>query len=240
MNKTINIIIPAYNEENRLPETLAALGKYLHLKTSDFDIRTYIVNDGSRDKTRLVAHNLLAKYNIKGEVLDYGTNRGKGYAVKYGMLHSRPADYYYLSDADLSSPWETMMTLVGVLEKQPVYSAAIGSRAMPESRVEYVQSRHISGRISNLLINLFLNLGFKDTQCGYKLFNHECLAALKILTINRWGFDFELLYVMKKMGLRAKEVGIEWHNMEGSKVRFSDYFKTLEQLWRVRTTKYSV
>jgi dolichyl-phosphate beta-glucosyltransferase len=231
----LNIVIPAYNETGRLPETLNQLSDFLSDSelSSRYDIASYIVNDGSRDQTQELAEKLMEKFDLKGEVMSYQENKGKGYAVKFGMLHSREADFYYLADSDLASSWYTLNELVQVAEANNT-DCVIGSRAVNSSEVDTVASRQISGRISNKLINLFLNLGIKDTQCGYKLFKKTCLPAFEKQKLNRFGFDFEILYLIKKMGLKIEEVGISWENKTGSKVKPSDYLNTFRELIKVR------
>jgi dolichyl-phosphate beta-glucosyltransferase len=238
----INVIVPAYNEGERLSETLKAFSATFNSQSpfsNAHDIYLYIVNDGSKDDTAALAAELLQKLGISGELLSYEINQGKGYAVRYGMLNSRPADYYYLADADLSSPWQTLENLYAAGQEQRA-DCIIGSRARPESKVDTAASRLISGRVSNLLIKLFLGLTISDTQCGYKLFSSKCLPAFQKQTLMRWGFDFEILYILEKvLHLKTLEVGITWKNKDGSKVKFKDYFRTFNELMTVRRNNYN-
>jgi len=204
----LNIIIPAFKEASRITNTLTSLSKFLKLNVnSNLDIMTYVINDGSTDDTYSITKDLYKKLTLSGDVLSYDINQGKGYAVKYGMLNSRNADYYYLADADLSASWDTLLELLKVAETSNS-DCVIGSRTLKPNKVHTSLFKKIAGRGSNIIINLFLQLGLNDTQCGYKLFNNKCISAFKELTLNRWGFDFELLYIIKKKHLTIKEVSI--------------------------------
>jgi dolichyl-phosphate beta-glucosyltransferase len=243
--KTINIVVPVYNEEARLGNTVQAYYDHFYSATSKGDfaeryqLKLYVVNDGSTDNTLEIAHKLLADLKMPAQILSYTPNRGKGHAVRYGVLNSDPADFYYLADADLSSGWQTLEKLMSVAETGN-YDCVIGSRSMSDSEVQTALKRLVSGRLSNLLIKLSLGLPYRDTQCGYKLFAASCLPAFKQQQLNKFGFDFELLYIFKLLGLKVKEVGVKWVNMEGSKVRLSDYTRTFDELMYVRNHKYDV
>jgi dolichyl-phosphate beta-glucosyltransferase len=245
MAKKINVIIPAYNEEPRISKTLKTYHSYFYGPSTqsnvgkNCDLRLYVINDGSTDKTAKITEKILKELDMPSEMIDSHPNKGKGYAVKYGMLNSRPADLYYLADADLSSEWNVLDQLLEVLTSKD-YDCVIGSRAIVNSETKTSAHRLISGRASNFLINIFLNLGFQDTQCGYKLFTKKSLKAFEAQRINRWGFDFEILYLLKKLKYKVTEIGIKWENREGSHVKFKDYFATLKQLIKVRTTKYNL
>ncbi len=249
----LNVIIPAYNEQNRIGNTLRGLAAYIKTAPKGLQIETYIVDDGSQDSTAKVVKQLTTELGINFHILSYGKNRGKGYAVKFGMLQSQPAHYYYLADADMSSPWYTITELLaaaqggslgdpqqGGSEQASGYDCVIGSRATADARVSSIGSRKISGRISNLIIRGALGLSIKDTQCGYKLFKSTCIPAFKAQILDRFGFDFEILYLIKKLGLSTLEKGIAWEHRDESKVRFSDYFRTFSELLKVRTYPYKI
>jgi glycosyltransferase involved in cell wall biosynthesis len=241
-NIKLNVIIPAYNEEKRIGKTLRGLAAYIQTAPSHLEIDTYIVDDGSKDGTAKVVKQLAAELGQDFHIPSYGKNRGKGYAVKFGMLQSQQAHYYYLADADMSSPWQTISELLdaAIGEDSDSYDCVIGSRAAADARVSSKGSRKISGRISNLIIRGALGLAIKDTQCGYKLFKSTCIPAFRAQILDRFGFDFEILYLIKKLGLRTLEKGIEWEHRDDSKVRFSDYFRTFTELLKVRTHPYKI
>jgi|GEM_PF-2047777 len=250
--KLLNIIIPAYNEAKRLPTTLRALAAYLGtLNTLDtsidtdhdgiqdqFDVEVFIVNDGSKDETNLVSRQLLESFKLKGGVLGYHHNQGKGWAVRTGMLESRSADLYFLADADLASPWSVLGEFLEALGDKKAH-VVIGSRTN-ERQVKVSLPRKIFAHLSNLVIRLLLGLRYPDTQCGYKLFTPAALKAFKMQKIKRWGFDFEILYLLSRLGLKTVPLEITWSSKEGSKVSASSYFFTLLELFKVRFNKYKV
>lgn len=242
----INIIIPAYNEESRLEDTLEAFQKTFYSDKADeqcsnfakqHDLALYVINDGSADNTEQLAVRLLSQYGLRGKVLGYDINRGKGHAVRHGVLHSREADCYYLADSDLSASWDVLIELFEVLDQTDA-DCVVGSRATQGAEVSTKFSRKFAGRLSNFLINIVLHTGVKDTQCGYKLFRNNCLPAFQAQILNRYGYDFELLYLLRKLNGKIVEHGIRWTNKSGSKVKPIDFFRTLYELWRVRTNNY--
>lgn len=229
ISKSLAIIIPAFNEEDRLPTTLKALHTYLENSKLGSNIQLFIVNDGSTDNSILTATEALKSFTIQTQIINLPQNMGKGYAVKHAFLNIPEFDYYYLADADLSAQWQTMSDFL-ILAENGNLDCIIASRALPESDVKTSLIKKTLGNLGNIPIKLLLGLDFEDTQCGYKLFSKNCLPAFKIQKLDRWGFDFELLYIIKEMGLSIKEVGIEWQNREGSNVQHSDYLKTFKEL----------
>lgn len=228
--KKVNIVIPCYNEQKRIINTLKSLDQFLARHSHLYNFKVYIVNDGSIDFTQKIIGDFIgnSKFKKAYEVLSYRVNKGKGYAVRFGMLKSRKADYYYLADADLSSSWNTLNELLKIALNG--YDCVIGSRGLEQSKVDTSYLKKLLGRIGNFLIVKLLNVNVLDTQCGYKLFSRKCLPAFLSQTINRWGFDFEVLYLLKKMGVDIKEVSIVWKNKEGSKVKPLDYIRTFGEL----------
>jgi len=237
--KLVNIIIPTFNEEQRLPETLTAYANFIPKLKGKYNVRLYIVDDGSTDKSKTIAQELILKQNITGEILSYKENKGKGHAVKTGMLNSRKADYYYLADADLSSSWDVLDNFLNQIEVTN-FHAIIGSRAKEESKVETSYFRYSLGRLAAFIIRIVLNLHIRDTQCGYKLFSKEALQAFRLQKVAKWGFDFEILYILKLLKLNVLEVGIKWKNKGGSSMKYSNYFSTLKQLIVVRLRKNEI
>ena len=212
MRRSISIIIPAYNEETRLPATLQAVRTYLAATEWEFT-EIIVVNDGSRDATADVARAAGAR------VLENPGNRGKGYSVKHGVLEAK-GDWVLVTDADLSSPIKELDKLWSAAERAGA-QVAIGSRAIDRSLVGVHQplAREMMGRLFNLVMRLVTGLPFRDTQCGFKLF--EAKAAREVFARQRlegFGFDVEVLFLAERLGYRAVEVPVRWNNVVGTKV----------------------
>lgn len=229
----LSIIIPAYNEENRIKATLLLINDYVERNKLSAEI--IVVSDGSKDDTNEVVD--ACNGTIKNlHLVPCKSNNGKGYAVKRGVEISR-GQYILFTDADNSTPIEQFGKLFHVL-KQNSASIAIGSRYLPDSAVKIKQSkwRVLIGRIGNLLISIFLIDGIKDTQCGFKLFTHE--AAKEIFSmqkIKRFGFDMEVLVVANLHGYKVIEVPVSWFNSPESRVRpIKDAFITLKDLFYIK------
>ncbi|MCA9382846.1 glycosyltransferase [Candidatus Dojkabacteria bacterium] len=231
--KKVNVIVPSYNEAGRIERTLEEYAMFVRSMKTKYDLYLYVVNDGSKDQTAKIVKDELARLNVASELLNLEINHGKGYALKYGVFNSRKADYYYLADADLSAKWNVLADFLELAEKED-YDVVIASRGLETSEVSTKVYKRLLGRSAALVIQLLLGLDIQDTQCGYKLFKGKTLPAFKELTIDRWGFDFELLYLVDKMGFSIGEVGIKWVNKSGSKVKLSDYPKQLIELLKVR------
>jgi dolichyl-phosphate beta-glucosyltransferase len=212
LRRSISIIIPAYNEEKRLPYTLARVRQYLAESNWEFS-EILVVDDGSRDATAAVAEAAGAR------VLRNPGNRGKGYSVRHGMLQAK-GEWALFSDADLSSPIEEVERLWGAAERERA-QVAIGSRAVDRSMVGVHQPifRETMGRIFNLTMRLTAGLPFRDTQCGFKLF--ETSAAHQIFRrqlLDGFGFDVEVLYIACHLGYRTLEVPVRWDDVAGTTV----------------------
>jgi dolichyl-phosphate beta-glucosyltransferase len=210
----LSVIIPSFNEELRLPATLAAIAKYI--RASGRNTEVIVVDDGSSDQTAAVA--ALYANQIPGlRVLRNPENRGKGYSVRRGMLEARGQTVLF-TDADLSAPIEEADKLLAALIDQDV---AIGSRAVDRSLISVRQSRfrELAGIIFNLMVRLALRLPFVDTQCGFKAFRREpCRIVFEQQRIERFGFDPELLYLARHHGLRAVEIPVRWAHSPATKV----------------------
>jgi glycosyltransferase involved in cell wall biosynthesis len=230
---SISIVVPAYNEERRLPATLDSLLAYLGARDWPWEI--VIVNDGSKDGTAAVAAQYAAK-NASIRVLENPGNRGKGYSVRHGMLKAK-SDWILFTDSDLSAPIEELDKLMAAAGERNA-PVAIGSRALDRGLIEVHQSafREMAGRIFNLLMRAATGLPFSDTQCGFKLF--ERVAAQEIFrrqTIERWGFDAELLFIARRLGYKTIEVPVRWSHSEGTKVSmFGDSLNMFLDLLRIR------
>lgn len=225
----ISVIVPLYNEESRL----ANLSKiFIFFKKKNFNYELILINDGSRDKT-LNKLNELSK-NFKFKLISYQENRGKGYAVKMGMMQAR-GKYRLFTDIDLSTPIEAFNKFLPIL---PRYDIVIGSRKKKGSRliIHQPKLREKLGKAFTTLSRGFLNINLTDFTCGFKCFSQE--AAKKIFfrqKINRWGFDTEILFIGKKMGLSVKEVPVVWKNDIETKVKLPwDIVTSLADLVKIR------
>jgi glycosyltransferase involved in cell wall biosynthesis len=237
----LSVVVPAYNEERRLPKTLSRVVEYLSGRSGGGEI--VVVNDGSRDRTAEVARPFAQSHAASQEavkVLENPGNRGKGYSVRDGMLQAR-GEWLLFSDADLSSPIEECDKLLAAAQSGGC-DLAIGSRALDRSLIGVHQSpfRENAGRIFNACMRLATGLPFHDTQCGFKLFRRP--AAQEIFRrqrLERFGFDVELLYLARKLGFRAVEVPVRWDHSEGTKVSMlGDSVDMFFDLLRVRANDW--
>lgn len=233
----LTVVIPAYNEAARIGDTLARIGEYLTQRP--YASAVIVVDDGSTDGTADIAEQ--ASVSVPITVLRYMPNRGKGYAVRYGMLRAA-GRYVLFSDADLATPIEEVERLFPEMEKGA--EIAIGSRDVPGSRLERRQSplRELGGKLFNRFVRLLAVPGIRDTQCGFKLFTASAAASVFALcTIDNFSFDVEVLYLARRLGYRIAEVPIRWRHQEGSKVRlWRDAPRMLLTLLRIRTTRYAL
>jgi len=210
----LSIIIPSYNEESRLPATLERIAAYL--STHGRETEVLVVDDGSKDGTAAVAESLRDKIPSL-RVISNGVNRGKGYSVRRGIQEARGRIALF-TDADLSAPIEEAGKLIDGLETNDL---AIGSRAMDRSLITVHESpfREFAGIIFNKLVRSILWLPFVDTQCGFKAFRRErCGVIFEQQTIERFGFDPELLFLARRHGLRAVEIPVRWGHSPATKV----------------------
>jgi glycosyltransferase involved in cell wall biosynthesis len=210
----LSIIIPSYNEESRLPATLECIAAYL--SDSGREAEVLVVDDGSKDGTAAVADYFRIKISTL-RVISNGVNRGKGYSVRHGMQEARGRIALF-TDADLSAPIEEAGKLIDALD---TYDVAIGSRAMDRSLINVRESRfrEFAGIIFNKIVRIILWLPFVDTQCGFKAFRREtCGILFEQQTIERFGFDPELLYLARHHGLRAVEIPVRWGHSPATKV----------------------
>jgi len=210
----LSIIIPSYNEESRLPATLERIAAYL--SSSKHTAEVLVVDDGSKDRTAEVAESFQDKVPAL-RVVSNGVNRGKGFSVRHGMQEAQGRIALF-TDADLSAPIEEADKLIGALEH---YDVAIGSRAVDRSLITVRQSpfREFAGIIFNKVVQLILWLPFVDTQCGFKAFRRErCKIIFDQQTIERFGFDPELLYLARHHGLHAVEIPVRWGHSAATKV----------------------
>lgn len=221
----LSIIIPVYNEEKIIETTLKQVINFFDQKEIEYEL--IVVDNDSTDGTK----EILQKFASRLEIIT-ASEHGKGYAVKQGVF-AASGDLIIFFDADLSAPLSEFDNLVQYTAR---YDIVIGSRALIRRLVQKHQAcwKESLGRLGNLLIRLVLNLPYKDTQCGFKLFNKKAAALFYHLTISGWGFDFEWLYLAKKAQLKVVEVPIKWSNRAESKVKKIDYWKTFWEVIRVR------
>lgn len=217
--KIVSIIIPAYNEEHRIPSTLKKIVEYCNSHVQQFEI--IVVDDGSTDRTSQATKDCFLNESFSvGKVLGYRKNRGKGAAIQYGVEHAI-GDYILFSDADLSTPIEELDRFFDILISNPEIDIVIGSRAEHSSNILEKQPfyREWMGRVFNVIVRLLLKIEFLDTQCGFKLFSKK--AAHKIfpmLSISGFSFDVEVIILAKNLGFLIRQVPITWVNDSRSSV----------------------
>ena len=228
----LSVVIPAYNEERRLETTLVRVSEYLAARGGSYEI--VIVDDGSRDKTPEIA----ARWRQERpcvHVLASPGNRGKGYAVRLGMMEAR-GDMILFSDADLSTPIEELAKLEQALAEGA--DIAIGSRGLRASELSVRQPfyREGLGRAFNVFVRLLAAPGIKDTQCGFKLFRREAARAiLPLAKVDGWAFDVETLLIAGRLGYRIAEVPVRWMHSGESRVRIlRDGPRMMADLMRIR------
>jgi glycosyltransferase involved in cell wall biosynthesis len=214
----LSIVIPAYNEDQRLPKTLAAIVEFL--KSKPYRAEIIVVDDGSTDHTAAAV--TAARENFPElRLLSNNGNRGKGFSVRHGMLEAR-GEIALFTDADLSTPIEETDKLLAAIVEQG-YDAAIGSRAVDRSLIEVHQSliREYAGIFFNRLVRAIMGIAFSDTQCGFKAFRLDRTRVIfEQQRIERFGFDPELLFLAKRNGLRVAEVPVRWRHDAATKVNF--------------------
>jgi dolichyl-phosphate beta-glucosyltransferase len=211
----LSVVVPSFNEEQRLPRTIGAIERYLAGKGIPYEL--ILVDDGSVDGTRAIMERA-AERNPLVRVEAHRHNRGKGRAIATGVAVARGAEIL-VTDADLSTPIEELEKLQAALDNGA--GVAIGSRSVKGSRVEISQPiyRQLMGKVFNLIVQALLLPGIWDTQCGFKLFRAEVAhAAFTGLTSQRFGYDPEVLYRAKKLGVKVAEVPVVWRNSAPTKV----------------------
>ncbi len=233
----LSIVIPAFNEVNRIRRSLDAVLRFL--QTQPYRAEIIVVDDGSSDETATRVSEYISKFHEAGHelrVLTNKPNRGKGYSVKRGLTEAT-GEIVLFSDADFSSPITEAPKLIDPIAEGRV-DVSFGSRALNRELIGVHQPllRDFGGRVFNLFMKTITGLRFKDTQCGFKAFRRElALPVFKLQRIERFGFDPEVLYIAKKRGLRLLEVPVIWNDSEGSKVSyFRDSINMFIDLIRIR------
>ena len=264
MKPAISIIVPAFEEETRLTDPVRKILTFVEseklaaeliivddgsrltdpvrkiltfVESEKLAAELIIVDDGSRDQTFETSEKVCTEFPaIQTKVIRYEENRGKGFAIKTGLLAAQ-ADIALFSDADLSTPIEEIYKLVKPIQADE-FDVAFGSRALDRSLIGTHQPwrREQGGKVMNLIIRTMSGLKFHDTQCGFKAFNMKKFRPLlDVMTIDRFGFDVEFLFVADYHKLRLKEIPVRWNNVEGSKVSvFRDTRRMITELAQIR------
>src|SRR5947209_17346445 len=216
-----SVAIPCFNEGARIGDTVRATLDYLSANSPDAEL--IVVNDGSTDATSSIVRDALAGSKIQNRLLENFPNRGKGAAVRSGLLAAtRPIGLFF--DADLSTPLTEIPKLIEPIASEDV-DLAFGSRALDRRLIGIRQPwrREQAGRVFNLIVRLATGMPFWDTQCGFKAFRMaSCRPILEAARIDGFGFDVELLLLAQRAGLKLEEIPVRWNHCEGSKVRFVD------------------
>ena len=229
MNPFLSIIIPAYNEEKRLPDTLEQVFDFL--KKQSFTSEVIVVENGSTDKTFEIAQGFMEQYN---NLCVIQSERGKGAAVRRGMLEAKGI-YRFMCDADLSMPVEEITKFIPPAVNN--FDITIASReAKGAVRYNEPSYRHLGGRAINFLIQLFILPGLNDTQCGFKCFSAKVADDIFALqTLNGWSFDIEMLYVARRHQYKILEIPIHWvHHPETKVNAVRDAIRMIQDIFRIR------
>lgn len=246
----LSVIIPAYNEEKRLPETLKKVRDFLNQQKYDWEV--IIVSDGSKDQTAAVISEWIkSQGDHRFHLIDNKDNQGKGAVVKQGILEAK-GEWRLFMDADGSTDisqldkfWEFIKLNSNVKcqmsnetqNQKSKIQIIIGSRYLNKGSIKIKQplSRRIVSRVGNLLVRIILGIKSVDTQCGFKLFSaHAAEDIFPKQTIGRWGFDVEILAIALKLGYKIKEVPVDWFDAGGSKVKAGAALKTFKELFEIR------
>ncbi len=228
------LVLPAYNERHRIGASLRAIAEWVHSRPGGWDWEVVVVDDGSSDGTLPEARRVAAEADLPLTMLRHDQNRGKGAAIRTGVL-AASANPVLVSDVDLSTPLSEWVKLA---ERLPTHPIAIGSRAIERSLVRRRQPlyRQILGRTGNLLVRLLAVPGIRDTQCGFKLFRGDVARRLfGQARIDRFAYDMEILFLARREGLPIAEVPVLWFNSADSRVSIvRDSLGTLRDLLRIR------
>lgn len=230
MPPLLSIIVPAHNEENRLPQSVEAILEFVHAQPYESEI--IIVENGSSDHTAQISQDYAARYPEIQALQE--PVAGKGLAVRRGMLAAK-GDFRFICDADLSMPIDEVNLFLP--PQAPPFDIAIASREIPGAvRYDEPYYRHLIGRAFNLLVRIVTLPGLHDTQCGFKCFRAEAAEELfPLQTIAGWTFDVEILFIARTRGMQVIEIPINWYFNSGSRVRIlRDSATMFADLFRIR------
>lgn len=225
----LSIVIPAHNEESRLPRTLGKIFGFL--QNQSYSSEVIIVENGSSDRTLEMAQEIALKHS--NLIVHQEQQRGKGNAVQQGMLKAK-GQYRFICDADLSMPIEEIQKFIPPTLND--FDIAIGSREAPGAiRYNEPSYRHLGGRAINLVIRLLILPGLNDTQCGFKCFSAKAAESIfRQQTLLGWSFDIENLYIARRKKLRIKEIPIQWYYDPDSKVNaIRDALRMISDIFRI-------
>lgn len=230
----LSVVIPAYNEEKRIAQTLEQTDNYL--KKQNYDYKIIVVDNGSNDNTCKVVKEY-QKTTIKNLVTLCLTKSigAKGSAVRLGILDYAEGEYIMFMDADNATSVSEIEKFWPYLESGQ-YQLVIGSRYLKDSLVTRKQPlyRIILSRLSNMLIQLLVAPGIRDTQLGFKAFTHQAAKDIfSLVSVSGWGFDMEVLTIARIHGYKIKEVGVNWHERGGSHVPLGAYLESLKDLLKI-------
>ena len=229
----LSVVVPAYNEQDRLPASLEQIDA--HLRTHGIEAEILVVDDGSSDRTAEVAGEFLRE--PRGRVVSLAENRGKGAAVRRGVFEAQ-GRWVLMTDADLSAPIEEHLKLAATARDDDA-DIVIASRGLKDSRIEIRQAwvRETMGKTFNVLIRGMTGLSFRDTQCGFKLMDRKrVLPLFEKMVIDRFAFDIELLYLAVRYGLTVREIPVVWRNEPDSRV--SMITDPVNMLWDVARVRW--
>jgi glycosyltransferase involved in cell wall biosynthesis len=228
----LSIVIPAYNESLRIEDALERVTACV--SEQGWDAEILVVDDGSKDDTAAIVHRWMANHPRLHLIQNPG-NRGKGYSVRNGLLQAA-GDIVMFTDADLSAPMEEAERLIAAIDNGA--DVAIGSRWMDRTRQTIHQPlyRQFFGRCFNWVTRTIMGLPYKDTQCGFKAFKRDAAQVIfRLQTIERWGFDPEILFIARKLKYVVCEVPVTWGHDERSRMSYlKDGIKMLEDMARIR------
>jgi dolichyl-phosphate beta-glucosyltransferase len=233
----LTIIIPIYNEENRIEKSIKVLKKGFNFNGVELK-KVIFVDDGSNDEIKKILRNAQLKRNLKTsyQLISYKKNRGRGHAVKIGAQFAK-TDYVLYMDADFSIPLNNLNKFIPYMEDG--YDVISGSKKMPKSIAKLPRGfvRNIIGYGHSLIASILLGVFYWDFQGGFKIFSKKYIKEVfPMLRIDRWGFDMEVLFLAKKMGFKTKELPIVWSHVDkDSKVKLArDIVKSLKDMFEIQ------